>query len=1571
MSTHLPSHTVTLQVDIVASLKETQPLSGFRSVPSFRFALWTGTRVSTEPFGSASWTPVVVPGSATTPSSIAAELPVAKGAKPVSPRSAASTVDANGSGGGATREKLLRHRTVIENFTMNKESAQKLAAAPPLAVFCGIRLEAATASDTLVDPAAKKAAAPAKTTPTAAAAVSSSSSSSTVRPWAFWIPLDLSALLNDSVSVVSVAHGDRAALLCALGLAADNDIDISTIVGAPLPAINLPAPALFNFLAVYVKVVSATMLMSELSNNTSAIDALFAASDRNRDGVLDKDEFKGIFKSKDANALDAHFAATDLNGDGEIDASELNNMFKLPIPMPTKSVPPPAKVAAPAAKPVATSKAAPAPAAVVVPVPPLLISINPPRLLSKAIREAINPLSLQIHSASGLPGLRIPEGSDLKHFSTFLSPDAFQVQRKNCAPSYAVFELPDILNANASALIHLPDAPRAYAADHTARIRRGLTAGLTIAYPPRRVAFTPALPPGSRAQWDTTTVVCAGGESIPPALVRELLESTGIVVRVHDRDCLPYEIIQEVAALGGSAMEPLAPSLPSPLLTPKVDLAAPAAAASSSSPRKGGSGAVGGTLPTSAAAVAAGVAVASSSAPLGPSIATLASAIIPAFWPWPVLSHARVGLYESMLSGTVPLPLAADGSALIPWWGGPPISTTPTSPPQQPASAKTPVVTAAAAAAAAPLRPDQFDIDALYIAEIMSRVSKSSNVHAHGVGVARLDGLLNNSRGGLSGTSVRSLQIPITAAHRAIRAKVHSGAHEATYALSREEALIITPGDYCASGTILKLSASLSAPLSSSAPPAAAFSSTLAASSVLADEMTRAGAEMKSDFSTTLGRMTGTLGHRVAAEGPLERIVIIFPYDDDAYMLRLLISLDKINTAAVPHAPALDTYMLSVAEKKSIAAHELDVITSLHVTDGHQRICIFEGLGGVGKGIEALRLALPPRPDPSDTSILVLTNTATRFHSRLYMQDTLALRVTRLRCALDTLTANSVIYDGKTTSPDITAAVCALTELASRRVATLALARALGDVMWPSLVGVDKLQTEHGAEISLRDIYGALHPAAHAVVETQARLEQVLGLVERQRPAAGDATQLLSETRPLPTMIDPTPPLLSSSVRGNARDSMVSIKELMTSGTIRRDENPIDFVSSNVRAANMASESGAAKRRFELLSTQGPMALTEQALNKTGQTCDTLGRAMPGDGQIYLYSSQKLNTGEWARRLQRDRLLSDRGATFARSNTTEFGALHMSLDPTVEESREAALAASRAAWRTTRGFVYPVATTRVEDLEHPKAKGLASNERYIESTDALVDDAANVRKFCEATGRESFKSHAAPWPLGNSNSHVGYVDPSTGKGTFGWKVEGGDGNTGREFFTSVYRGTEHDGEEAARAEAISWEARLVTDPAFHYYQPKDTTRLERLGSILRGEAKTVELQSLKTGSIMAGTGKRTASLQIAPVSIHSMEPFIDALPIERTLRAVPVAKAGSPGGTAAKLFRETFIAPGGRDFKHAAEPDIVHKPYTILYKPLLTAARKTDAPPGERTAALIPPHVRGINTDNALSLSLR
>ena len=120
----------------------------------------------------------------------------------------------------------------------------------------------------------------------------------------------------------------------------------------------------------------------------------------------------------------------------------------------------------------------------------------------------------------------------------------------------------------------------------------------------------------------------------------------------------------------------------------------------------------------------------------------------------------------------------------------------------------------------------------------------------------------------------------------------------------------------------------------------------------------------------------------------------------------------------------------------------------------------------------------------------------------------------------------------------------------------------------------------------------------------------------------------------------------------SASKSRVPITTLRSPGIIRHV--PQDFLAGNIAAVASASASLGATRR-ETLSEE------EAGRWRAGVTLDTQGLVPPG-GAVHLYSSQRLNTGEWARKLQRDRLSAIPATNYTRSAHPTYNPFHINLD---------------------------------------------------------------------------------------------------------------------------------------------------------------------------------------------------------------------------------------------------------------------------------------------------------------------
>jgi hypothetical protein len=1441
---------------------------------------------------------------------------------------------AAGSGGGAAaaaaRGCLLRHRTTVSGLVADAATALRLGARPVLYLFCALKLEDAAAAGAAVPAGGKAAAAaPAKGALTAA---THGAPPPAHRPYAFFVPLDLSPLLLPGEAAVSVVHGGALAGAEALALAGggpppaggeEAPFDLHHFLGlSSAAAPPLPPPSLFSFLAFTARVSAATV----------------------------------------------------------------------PAPAPPANAPtaaPPEASPAPAGK---GGKAVPPPKSAVpaAPAAPPPTPVLPPTLLSPAVRAAVNPLAVTLLRAQALPGAGSGAGDDV-----------YVAQRAHCRRTYALIVPPPFGTAGGGAAaappppaqqVRLADAAEdgasaaeAHAAPSCLRspdALREVRLGLSVTYPPPHVAFTPALPHGPDAPWARTTVYCVGGG--PPAPMREALQTLPLEVRVHDRDCPAFEAVQERARSSLNTGPRASAEAEAAAKAAAEEAKAAAAAATAAAAVAVAAPAKGGKAPAAAVAPKGGKgsegvhaeAHAPPRAPAGPPLPALLAALLPADWPWPVLPAPRAALFEALAGpeGAAQWPAGLSSCVPPPPAGEAPAAAPPTSPAPTAKGAPPPPAAGSAPPPPPTFRPDAFDVDSLFLAEVAARLLGAADANAHATAALRLDVLLN------AATPSATLSAPLQPCQRRAR-PVGS---EPGYLLSRAAAATTTPGAYFAAGSRVKAAVSLCAPLGAPATPTGALSSTGAAAALLGASLRAGGAEWDTGFSLRGGTVSGA-PLRAAEEGPFERLVLLCPYEDDAMVLRVVRAVSAVNAAVLPPgAPSLRTHVLSPEELAALEGGGLDAVTGVHVTDGVQRLFVCEGLApGRGRGMETLRLALPPHDDPAAPGTLLLANPAVRFQRRLYARAGLALRGLRLRAPFAAAAAAPAVFDRKLSSPALEGALCALVALAERRVGSLALARELGAGVWPDLEGLAELDAKGGDALSLRDVYGSMHPAASALGETHTRLEQASRLVDSQRPAATDASKLLEAT--LGAGGAPsrgaggdagwggTGALSAMRIHAYRLDH-TAMSSLMAGGAVLRRTR--DFAAENAAAVAAASGTVSAAR-LAAAERDSPTGGLSREQFRLGLTMDTAGRAPPG-GQVFLYSSQALNTGDWARRLQRERLATERGAIFVRSAAPEFNALASPLDLDPAEEARAERAKAHAAWLTQRGFIYPTGKTRAEDLAHPKADSASAFlvEPYAEELGKQAMDAAETRRAGEVSGRPPFRPRCFLWPLGEGD--LGYRDPLTGKGTFGFRDAASNANTSSGFFKSVFlQGAEarREAEAAQRAAEELWVSKVVTDTQhFKYYNPRDGTRAERHLTLLRDAPARPALRTMVMGAPASPNGGvRLAPLDPLPPNLSATEPFPGPPhPLPDVLRALPPAPPGSPGGAAARAFEASFVARDSatgapKDFARVADKDIIRGVAAAQYKPLLTAARRVDAPAGARTLALLPTHRFGVNTDQPLA----
>ncbi len=1536
-------HTVTLAFDIAVVLQDLLPAElrgASRQAASFRYTAPNGTRVTTEAVGRGGWEALKAPVASVTNADAAAAAPPSSakgGAKPAPAAAAAGKAggkpgDAAAAAGPPAGPALLRHRTVI---TLPADAAfcTRLAAFPLVAVVLATSPDPEPGSGGVpaTPSGGKPPAAAAKGAPAASPAAAASSSSGS-HPLVAFLPLDISPLLAGSQLVCGV-YGDLQAAAGALKASGPPDpasptsspaaaeVDVAAAllggggggagVGASSTPLTLPSeprlapPALFSFLYVGVQILSATQ--SRLVDPAAAGAAAAAAA-------------------------------------------------PAPAPAPAKGGKDDKKGGGKGAPAVDTGPPQPAMADV-----PIL----PPRLLSATLRRALNPLSLTVTAADGLPGYVVPDGSD-KGLLRLVQPDAFELQRAHCRPTYMTLRVPEMKGVSGVASLAADGpgqlaasqdpslVPRKYVVEAPGGATGGGGAGVVIAVPaPRSVCLlTPGVAPSSRHPARFTTVLCAG--LVPLTPFREALRTSPLVVELHDRDCIPYEALQDAARTGNAAAE-LAASLKAAAAAsaPKTtESAAPAAAPAPEPPKSAGKGAA---KPSPAASAASAAAAPPGTAGAQPDAASAAAdaaaakaqqaadlgkfmaALLPKAWPWPLLPASRLVDYEGMVDGRVAWPAEAGGEAAAAAAATASASPPPTAGKGAAPSSPTKGAPGAAAGAGsgAPKR-DIFDVDALLVSESLHRVARAGDAHSHGTAAFRLEGLLDRTgenrgvlkrRFGAAGhggavsadddgeQSEEPIALKLSAGVSACNRRQRPKIPEPLYKLSVEQTAIIAPGAYGVTGARVKLVAEV-------AHPSALHTAPLTAADV------------------------------TPFEPPFERLVIAFDYSNVELLHAVIAAVERVNAAALPHAPSTHTYELTEDEIAAADTAKLGVVTGVHIIDSHRRIMILEGLGGAGGGMAAIRAAVGPRAGLNTSSFRLLANPSVRFHTRLYARFHAAPKDIRLRGLLDDILNSPRLYDAQVVPASIREAFVALRLLLDADT----LATAKENNAWPTAVSLLAVENKFGDTVSLADMYGEGHPAAHALEETRGRLTEALGLAAGQVDAATRGDLLLSLTLGRNRESAGDTMGMTGGLESTARRrTRLALKETLPVGTdvdyllhlqaTATARAKADFIAANVRAADAASDALAAKKQEELRATVGPEMAAKLGTLLPGQSLDTAGLAPPG-GAVYPYSGQALNTGEWQRDLQRRRLAADHAATFTRG--PEYGSLTVSLVDEKEEALRAA-AASKAAWKTPRGFVYPGVRTKEEEWDNPHRPSASRNRELAE---AWVDPeytraiAGAVAKAAETVpGKAVFRSNPQPQPLEPQRGYFGYTDPKDGT------------QRAQEFFATVHLtgvGLEVERKADEDRRKAEWDSKVVTGTTiWRGFDSHDgMAAVNRQHSLLRDPPKKYALKQLERVSLPSG---KVVPLVNPPPSMDALlSPYVPPLnPVTSITKSL--------GGKGSESFLGRTGDGKPLDFRHVGPHDIVSGTAKSVHKPFLTAAQSPSAPVGGRP--FVPSLVRGINTD--------
>jgi hypothetical protein len=526
------------------------------------------------------------------------------------------------------------------------------------------------------------------------------------------------------------------------------------------------------------------------------------------------------------------------------------------------------------------------------------------------------------------------------------------------------------------------------------------------------------------------------------------------------------------------------------------------------------------------------------------------------------------------------------------------------------------------------------------------------------------------------------------------------------------------------------------------------------------------------------------------------------------------------------------------------------------------------------------------------------------------------------------------------------------------RADTLAIAKEAGT--WPSALGLLEVENKFGDTVSLADMYGRGHPAAHSLELTQGRLTETLHLVSHHVPATLESSLMLTSTLRNGLLVDPNEGKDDSGAddegkrrnrtpRSKRKEEVSSKNDAYLSSLRNSQLVSRDFLSENIETVQIASTEVASKRMEEMCKTLGPEKASLIASLPPGSTLDTVNLKLPGDGQVYVYSGQKLNTSEWQKEVMRQRLLSQKNSTF--THGPEFGSLTVSLINQEKDLMESA-ARSKAAWKTKEGFVYPPQKTLEGDLVHPKHPPVSRvddlKESWIEPNEIAALERAQRQADSIQPGRIPYRGeYKEPNPLKTTRDLFGYIDKDGSQKLL-------------EFQASVHPTgdvLEAQQKEDRDREAQEFQSNLVVESTrFKTHNSFDGySKLNRVGSLLRSEPVKAPIQHIALGASMK-KGQFTQPFAPMPIGMDAHHPFTESLRDAALLRAREPSKFVGP-------INDRTGMP--RDFAHPAPKDVVKGTTKAVYTPHFEASQRPTAHVG------VKPEVArlkyGINTDRKVN----
>ena len=403
--------------------------------------------------------------------------------------------------------------------------------------------------------------------------------------------------------------------------------------------------------------------------------------------------------------------------------------------------------------------------------------------------------------------------------------------------------------------------------------------------------------------------------------------------------------------------------------------------------------------------------------------------------------------------------------------------------------------------AEAPAGMDPFDVDKIYLKELVESWRTAGDNFSHGTATFRLNALLDQAKP-LAAAFARSNSKHQNVTNESLWVKMRENilptkkrvmpkGGEDDWALKEGERLVRKPGHYMATDASIRLQLRLHRPYRS-----------------LEED------EWESH--------QGTLETR-----PFSRAVFCFEYYNVPMLHAVNNGIDAINNRALGDTiqGSLRSHQLTPEQVEGANNGTLDVVGGFQIIDYHCRMIVVEGLVGAVQRL----MDVVPRANANDFACRILSNPQVCFHKRLYTLFNVDLKKIKLRDPLPILCEMPEIYNRTKVS---TECFEALHRLQAIRKANRLLELSQQS-MFPLVEQLLQVESKYGESISMEDIDGRkVSPKKSRISTRGARAMQATqdAAASSTAEAAGALeTKAVSERRKAPT--DSFNPLFEQSLK--------------------------------------------------------------------------------------------------------------------------------------------------------------------------------------------------------------------------------------------------------------------------------------------------------------------------------------------------------------------------------------------------------------------------------------------------------